>query len=154
MRCLLPFVALLLPSTQAEVVEFSNLVARTNTTGDIMDAHDGTYNQWGGGCDLVDIFIDLILFGNAFRRKSKQKLCCTLLKSLSPNSQAMQKNRFDKQQLCVLIRPWEPVVLLRDGLRYLQARYPICLETVFCPVDLFSICLLGNFYFCRSHCQC
>ena len=27
---------------------WSNVVPRRNATGDIMDAHDGSYNQWGG----------------------------------------------------------------------------------------------------------
>ena len=32
----------------AKPVVWSNVVPRRNVTGEIMDAHDGTYNQWGG----------------------------------------------------------------------------------------------------------
>ena len=32
----------------AAMVNISNINFRMNTTGHIMDAHDGSYNQWGG----------------------------------------------------------------------------------------------------------
>lgn len=36
---------LVLPAT-AKPVAFSNVLPRVNVTGDIMDAHDGSYNRW------------------------------------------------------------------------------------------------------------
>ena len=35
--------------TSAKDVRVSNVGYRTNVTGDIMDAHDGSYNQWTPG---------------------------------------------------------------------------------------------------------
>ena len=46
MRCALA--AYLLACAGAKNVTWSNVLPRHNVTGDIMDAHDGSYNQWGG----------------------------------------------------------------------------------------------------------
>ena len=43
--------ALLLQFVTAKQVNISNTEHRYNVTGDIMDAHDGSYNQWTPGGD-------------------------------------------------------------------------------------------------------
>lgn len=43
------FIYVLLSVAASKTVTISNVQPRRNTTGDIMDAHDGTYNQWTPG---------------------------------------------------------------------------------------------------------
>jgi hypothetical protein len=51
-RILGPMIALLLLQlVTAKQVNISNTEHRYNVTGDIMDAHDGSYNQWTPGGD-------------------------------------------------------------------------------------------------------
>eukprot|EP00750_Incisomonas_marina_P024323 INCI5106.1.p1 GENE.INCI5106.1~~INCI5106.1.p1 ORF type:complete len:541 (-),score=63.93 INCI5106.1:109-1731(-) len=40
--------SVVLLQVNAKEITWSNVVPRHNVTGDVMDAHDGTYNQWGG----------------------------------------------------------------------------------------------------------
>ena len=42
--------SVVLLQVNAKEITWSNVVPRHNVTGDVMDAHDGTYNQWGGRC--------------------------------------------------------------------------------------------------------
>jgi hypothetical protein len=36
------------PAATGKQVQISNTLPRRNSTGEIIDAHDGSYNQWGG----------------------------------------------------------------------------------------------------------
>lgn len=45
----LSLVATLVAAANTTRVIHSNVLPQVNTTGDIMDAHDGTYNQWTTG---------------------------------------------------------------------------------------------------------
>lgn len=49
----LSLVATLVAAANATRVIHSNVLPQVNTTGDIMDAHDGTYNQWTTGKKLA-----------------------------------------------------------------------------------------------------
>eukprot|EP00656_Telonema_subtile_P013372 TRINITY_DN16795_c0_g1_i1.p1 TRINITY_DN16795_c0_g1~~TRINITY_DN16795_c0_g1_i1.p1 ORF type:complete len:403 (-),score=80.30 TRINITY_DN16795_c0_g1_i1:31-1239(-) len=47
--CAALLLVLMTPGTDGKSVTFSNVLPRYNVTGEIMDAHDGSYNQWTPG---------------------------------------------------------------------------------------------------------